>query len=235
MLSGCDTTPENTAPIRVMSYNIKFDDKADTLNGWDRRKKQVVNLISLYEPDFVGTQEGLLHQLEFMNKNLTAMQWIGVGRTDGKNVGEFSALYYNTDRFELVEHSDSTLWLSKTPAVPSKSWDAALPRILTWGKFRKQSTQKEVLVFNTHFDHIGDTARAESSSLIVDTIKKAAGAAPVILMGDFNVTPDSRPYAVITGSSSGLKDAYHESKLPHVGPEFSFEGFSVLDSTSNKR
>ncbi len=232
---SCNSSPDNeVTPVRVMSYNIKYDDKADTLNGWDQRKEQVVNLISFYEPDFIGTQEGLLHQLEYMKSELDSMKWIGVGRTDGKEEGEFSALFYNSERFELAEDSDSTIWLSETPGKPSKSWDAALPRILSWGKFRDKSTQKELFVFNTHFDHIGDTARAESSRLIVDTIKKVADGMPVILTGDFNATPDSKPYVNLTNESI-LEDAYDASALPHVGPEFSFEGFKTLDSTATKR
>jgi endonuclease/exonuclease/phosphatase family metal-dependent hydrolase len=234
IFSGCDTAPENTAPIRVMSYNIKYDDKSDTLNGWSQRREQVVNLISFYEPDFVGTQEGLLHQLEYIESGVDSMKWIGVGRTDGKEEGEFSALFYDNERFELIADTDSTIWLSESPGEPGKSWDAALPRILSWGKFRDKSSQQELFVFNTHFDHIGDTARAESARLIVDTIKKVAGGMPVILTGDFNATPDSKPFANLTNGSV-LEDAYNVSALPHVGPEFSFEGFKALDSTATKR
>jgi endonuclease/exonuclease/phosphatase family metal-dependent hydrolase len=236
VVNGCrNSTDKDSYPVRIMSYNTKFDDKADTLNGWDQRKEQLVNLISFYDPDFIGTQEGLLHQLDYIKDGLPNMQWIGVGRADGKTKGEFSALFYNTDRFELVGNTDSTIWLSKTTAKPSKSWDAALPRILTWGKFRNTSTQKEFYVFNTHFDHIGDTARTESAKLIVETVKKIVGNSPVILMGDFNVTPNAKPYIVLTQNNSSLQDAYHQSVLPHVGPEFSFEGFEVMGSSNKRR
>ena len=232
---GYQSSDPHSSPARIMSYNIKFDDKSDTLNSWDKRKEQVVNLISFYQPDFLGTQEGLLYQLQYMQNGLSHMKWIGVGRTDGKKKGEFSALFYNTERFELLEDSDSTIWLSETPGKPSKSWDAALPRILTWGKFRNTSTQKEFYVFNTHFDHIGDTARTESAKLIVETVKTIGGNSPVILMGDFNVTPNAKPYIVLTQSNSSLQDAYHRSVLPHVGPEFSFEGFEVMGSSNKRR
>lgn len=222
-------------PIRIMSYNIKFDDKTDTVNGWDKRKEQVLNLISFYEPDFSGTQEALLHQLKYLQTGLETMQWIGTGRTDDKVKGEFSAIFYNTNRFELVIKSDSTIWLSKSPAVPSKSWDAALPRILTWGKFRDKSSQKEFFVFNTHLDHIGDTARTESAKLITDIINQIAGDNPVVLTGDFNAVEESEPYNLLAGTDKILQDAFYKSKEPHVGPLFTFEGFNVLGSSGKRR
>lgn len=233
LTTACNTSNRQFSSIRVMSYNIKFDDKADTVNGGDKRKDQVVNLVRFYEPDFLGTQEGLLHQLEYMENGLQNLKWIGAGRTDGKNEGEFSALFYNTNRFELVTNTDSTIWLSTTPDRPSKSWDAALPRILTWGKFRNKNSEEEFFVFNTHFDHIGDTARAESARLIVETIQEVSNGFPVILTGDFNAMEESKPYAVLTGSD--LKDAYKASTLPHVGPLFSFEGFDVLGPADKRR
>lgn len=224
--------PETT---RVISYNIKFDDKSDTVNSWDQRKEQVTNLISFYEPDFLGTQEALLHQLEDLEDGLEAMRWIGVGRTDGKSEGEFSALFYNAEEYELVAETDSTIWLSKTPSEPSKSWDAAFPRILTWGKFRSKNSGKEFYVFNTHFDHIGDTARAESASLIVETIDNITADLPVILTGDFNAVEESEPYNNLTNPPLGLKDAFYETGKPHVGPLFSFEGFKVLSGDEDSR
>lgn len=222
-------------PIRIMSYNIKFDDKTDTVNNWDKRKKQVLNLISFYEPDFLGTQEVLVHQLRYLDQKLENMKWIGVGRADGDTEGEFSALFYNANEFDLIANSDSTIWLSKTPEIPSKSWDAALPRILTFGKFRHKQTGKELLVFNTHFDHRGDTARAESVKLILKTIDKVAGDLPVIVTGDFNFTEQDHPYSIITASDSPLKDAFYATAIPHVGPQVSFTGFTVDSSTQKRR
>lgn len=235
ILASCNKTTQTPSSIRIMSYNIKYDDKTDTVNGWEQRKEQVANLIAFYEPDFLGTQEGLLHQLQFMEERLGSMQWIGVGRGDGKNEGEFSAIFYNTERFELVANSDSTIWLSETPSEPSKSWDAALPRIMTWGKFRDTSTGKEFFVFNTHFDHRGETARAESARLVVETINEVADGLPVILTGDFNAVEDSSPYDILTADSSPLKDTYYKTEIPHVGPLFSYSGFKVVNSDSERR
>lgn len=232
---GCGQQEPDATPVRVMSYNIKYDNKSDTVNNWEQRKEQLVNMVKFYEPDFIGTQEGLLNQLEYLDQELSTMRRIGVGRADGKKAGEFSAIYYDSTRFQLEMNSDSTIWLSKTPGKVSKNWDAALPRILTWGKFNNRKIDQDFFVFNTHFDHVGDTARAKSAKLIIETIEKLAKGYPVILTGDFNFTEKEPPYAIITDSSSRLKDAYYASALPHVGPLFSYEGFDVLDAISKRR
>ena len=162
------------------------------------------------------------------------MEWIGVGRTNGEMEGEFSALFYNAKRFELVANSDSTIWLSKTPEKPSKNWDAALPRILTWGKFRDKATKREFYVFNTHFDHIGEKARAESAKLILLTLGQVAEGLPVILTGDFNFTPDAAPYATLTGDN-GLSDTHQLAQSKHIGPDFTFSGFKVDPEIEKRR
>ncbi|WP_249066817.1 endonuclease/exonuclease/phosphatase family protein [Halalkalibaculum roseum] len=218
-----------------MSYNIKFDDTSDTVNNWDNRKERVINLIAFYEPDFIGTQEAQLHQLQDMKKGLNKYEWIGVGRADGRSEGEFSAIYYNTERFRLVQNSDSTIWLSESPSTPSKSWDAALPRILTWGTFQEVESGKEIMVYNTHFDHIGDTARAKSAKLIVETVNSQSEDKPVVLTGDFNAIEGSIPYENLTAPTKGLKDAYYETELPHVGPLFTYDDFKVLGENERHR
>lgn len=236
-LASCQMFSESEQqPITTMSYNIKFDDPDDENTSWDdHRKQQISALIAFYEPDFLGTQEGLHHQLKYLDKNLDSYKWIGVGRDDGSNDGEFSALFYNNDKFELIEDSEQTIWLSKTPEKPSKNWDAALPRILTFGKFRNRSSDQKFWVFNTHFDHVGDTARVESARLILDTIKEKTGDVPVILTGDFNVTEEMQPYEILTSSDSNLSDTYYATEKLHVGPDFTYEGYEVMAGEDQRR
>jgi endonuclease/exonuclease/phosphatase family metal-dependent hydrolase len=222
-----------SSTIRVMSFNIRYDNPGDSLNSWDYRKDRVVNLIRFFEPDFIGTQEALIHQVEYLEEHLPSTGRIGVGRADGEDGGELSAILYNKNRFELVAGSDSTIWLSETPAKPSKSWDAALPRILTFGKFRDKSSGRELYVFNTHFDHIGKQARSESARLILKTIKEVAGDQPVVLTGDFNVVETDKPYQIL--EESFLRDAFYASQLPSVGPEFTFSGFDVPGPEKKRR
>lgn len=237
VIVSCDSRNVYVNPaMRIMSYNLRFDNPDDGKNIWDNRKERVSNLIAFYNPVFLGTQEGLLHQVEYLEETLDKYRWIGVGRDDGTMNGEFSALFYDTLRVELVNESDTTIWLSETPDIPgSKGWDAVLPRILTYGRFRDRGTGEEFFVLNTHFDHIGDTARAKSAELIIRTIARIADDEPVVLTGDFNATPVSDPYINLTEKNYGLNDAFEVAELPHVGPLFTFEGFEVKSSIERRR
>jgi len=165
--SCCQQTNE---PIRVASYNIRMDTQSDSLNAWEYRKDKVNALIRFYDMDIFGTQEGFLHQLQDMAR-MTEYAYFGSGRDDGKTAGEHSAIFYRKDRFELLETGD--FWLSETPDVPGKGWDATCcNRICSWGKLKEKSTGKTFYVFNVHFDHQGVVARQESGKLM---IKKMQG------------------------------------------------------------
>ena len=225
-------------PFKVMTYNIRYDTEQDSLNAWSYRKDRVVNLIQFHEADIVGMQEALIHQIQYIDEQIPDYDWCGVGRDDGKEAGEFTPIFYNTNLFTLLE--DSTFWLSETPEIPSKSWDAALNRVVTWAKFTYKPTGKDFYFFNTHFDHRGQIAREESAKLLVLKITEIVGSAPVILTGDFNSTPDSFPYTVIVGTTESeavvpLKDAFHHSALPHHGALQSSSGFAVKDSLRGNR
>ncbi len=235
VLLGCHQSPKENNQLRIMSYNIRYDNPDDGKYAWDNRKEQVANLIQFYEPTFMGTQEGLLHQLEYLEDELESYKWIGVGRDDGTMSGEFSALFYDSTKVELIPGTEHTIWLSDTPSKPTKGWDADFPRILTYGKFQDRSTGQSFFVFNTHFDHVGDTARVKSAELITETIANSTNNLSVILTGDFNATPDSEPYAILTSDSTTLRDAFEASALPNVGPNFTFEGFDVRSGNNGRR
>ncbi len=218
-----------------MSYNIRYATDSDGKNAWKFRKEQVANEILFYDVDLLGMQEALYEQLTYLKDQMPAYDWYGEGRDDGKKAGEFSPIFYRKDKFKLLDKG--TFWLSKTPDKPSKSWDAALPRIVTWVKLKAIAGGKEFYYFNTHFDHIGKTARQESARLIltkIDSLTKN-GDTPVILTGDFNVPPDSKPYQVLTGKGSMLQDAMKISQLPHFGALKSFSGFEVSPELAGDR
>lgn len=204
--------------LKVMSYNIKYDNPDDKENNWEARKKVLIGLIRYHSPDLIGVQEALIHQIRDIVETLPEYGFTGVGRDDGKEGGEYSAILYKRDKFNLTDHG--TFWLSTTPEKPSKGWDAALPRICTWGIFTDENGE-QFTYFNTHFDHIGEKARRKSAELIVEQ-SKTLGKGPVIISGDFNSTPDSPPYAVMSGS---YHDSREISNQPPYGPEATFNGF----------
>lgn len=178
--------------IKMMSFNIRLDVASDGENRWDARKDKVAGLISYYEPDFVGGQEVQHHQLQYLSDSLNGYSFIGVGRDDGKQEGEYSCIFYKKDKFNLIQQS--TFWLSPTPDSVSFGWNAACRRVCTYGLFQSKKTKQFVWVFNTHFDHISEPARAESAKLIVRKIGEVnTKHYPVIVSGDFNSKPVEEP------------------------------------------
>src|SRR5690606_37171259 len=168
--------------VNVMSFNIRLDTESDGENRWDKRKEQVAGLIKYYAPDFVGGQEVMHHQLEFLLKNLPKYAHVGVGRDDGKQGGEYSPVMYNKEKFELVQ--GGTFWLSPTPDSVSFGWDAVCRRVCSYGIFKEKLTGQHLFVLNTHFDHVGEIAREASARLILQKITEInTRNFPVILTG----------------------------------------------------
>jgi endonuclease/exonuclease/phosphatase family metal-dependent hydrolase len=182
--------------VKVMTYNIRYDAPSDGVNQWPKRTHKVYDLIKKHDPDLIGLQEVLHHQLTDLLENLPAYAYIGVGRDDGKTKGEYSAILYKKDRFKA--NKGNTFWLSETPDVPgSKSWDAAITRVASWGTFKDLKSNKEFLMINTHFDHIGVEARKNSAALLKQKAAEIAKDFPLIITGDFNCTRDEGPYKTI--------------------------------------
>lgn len=213
---------------KVMSYNIRYDNRWDTLNHWGLRKHKIVEQIRFYRPDVLGIQEGLKNQVHFINKELKNYKYIGVGREDALEKGEFSAIFYNANKIEVLQQN--TIWLSDTPSQVSVGWDAALERICTYGLFKIKSTNQKVWVFNTHFDHRGQVARKKSAKLIVKTIKQVNKKGyPVILMGDFNLPIQSKPMQII---KKDLEWALDISEHALYGPKATFNAFDIFKAPS---
>ncbi len=216
------------ADIRFMSFNIRFANPEDGVNYWPNRKEMAASMIRYHEADIIGVQEALRSQLDGLMELLPEYNWYGLCRSDGTANptpdSEFSAILYRRERFELLD--SATFWLSERPEeAGSKGWDAALPRIVSWLKMKDRLSQKEFYHFNTHFDHRGEQARAESARLILSRISSQTGGLPAVLTGDFNCVPTEEPYRLLTAKGSGLADALFLSETPHHGPLSSWSGF----------
>jgi len=217
--------------LRVMTFNIRLDSPNDGENIWSNRKANFVSMIKFHKADLVGLQEAQKHQIDYIQKQLPEYSWFGIGRDDGKNGGEFTAIFYRKDRFDTLE--TSTFWCSETPEHPGMGWDAAYQRITTYGKFKDRSTEKTFYLFNTHLDNEGEIARLESAKLIKRKMEMICGNLPLIFTGDFNSFPDSPPYKVITAKpdsnvSLELFDSQFISQTKHHGPSGTFTGFDIL-------
>ena len=178
--------------IKVISYNVRYNNPNDGKDIWENRRSTIVNLIKNENPDFLGLQEVNHAQLLFLNSNLSNYSFVGVGRDDGKTKGEYSPIFYNNNLFDLIK--SDTFWLSSTPDKISVGWDASMERICTYAVFKSKTNKKNIWVFNTHFDHIGIEAREKSADLIISVINKLTEPENyVVITGDFNLLDDSKP------------------------------------------
>lgn len=230
---GCFAVPKSRhGSFCTASYNIRYANASDSAagNGWGQRYPVIAQIIRFHGFDIFGTQEGYLHQLQDLKNALPGYAYIGVGRNDGKSAGEHSAIFYRTDKFELLEKGD--FWLSQTPESPSVGWDAVLPRICSWGHFRCKDTGFEFLFFNLHMDHVGKQARVESAYLVQRKMKELGADLPVILTGDFNVDQTHDSYKVLTEKSL-LRDAYVIADYRYAA-NGTFNDFQTGDFTESR-
>lgn len=217
--------------INVMSFNIRYNTPNDGINAWPNRIEMVNGLFNFYEPGIFGLQEALYGQIQDIQKGLPDYKWFGVGRDDGDKAGEFIPIFYNTKKFILIESGH--FWLSENCEKPGLGWDAACNRITTWGKFQSKVTGKQFFVFNTHFDHMGVEARKNSAKLIHDKVNEftAHSGMPVILTGDFNLTPETEPIAMI---KKYLSDSREISEEAPYGPIGTYNGFKPGSEGQNR-
>lgn len=239
--------------LTVASYNIRLEIDVDDNqgDGWKQRYPIICQLIKFNDFEIFGAQEVKNGQLDDMLSELPEYTYVGVGRNDGLKAGEYSPIFYKKDKFELLK--GGTFWLSETPDTPSLGWDAALPRICSWGYFKDKESGRKFWFMNLHMDHIGVEARKESAKLVLKKVKEMCGKDPVILTGDFNVDQNNESYKLLA-SSEILKDSYEiadiryalngtfnnfksdafsESRIDHVfvSPSFSVKRYGILTDT----
>lgn len=216
------------ASFNVMSWNVRYNNPRDGDNAWPNRKDWVGEITVENNVDIAGLQEVQFGQLGDLKERLPDMAVYGVGRDDGKQGGEFVPIFYRRSRFELLDKA--TFWLSPMPEKPgSVGWDAAITRIASWVKLKDRTTGSVFYVVNTHFDHRGTEARANSAKLLVKRLEDQFADHQVILTGDFNTTPESAPYKTLAGTDTPpLRDAYEISAEKPVGPNSTWNGFRAI-------
>lgn len=224
LLCGCQCCKDNGSFV-LASFNIRCPvDK--TPNSWSERKDRCLSVIEKNKIDIFGVQEAVRGQLD----DLLGKQFgfIGGGRDDFKNKGEFSAILYKKSRFEVIE--SGTFGLSEKPDVPGfKSWQTAYPRIATWGIFKDKKSGKTFAYYNTHLDHISEKARVNGIKLIVAHARKNAAGKPLVLSGDFNAAVGSETYHI---AKSLLADSADISAKSSIGPRYTYNGYG---RAKNKR
>ena len=220
----------NLSSQSIMSFNIRYNNPNDGNNSWENRKFELTDLITKYRPDIFGIQEGLYEQNEYIKEQLVNYTYFGVGREDGNKKGEFSPIFYDSLKYELIE--TKTYWLSDTPSEVSVGWDASMERISTFGAFRNINTKDTLYIFNCHYDHIGKKARRKSSKLIIKLIEdKGLLIKNLVVMGDLNSMPEDAAIKILKNK---LTDSFEVSNYLK---EESIQTYNNFDNQyiSNKR
>ena len=234
MSAGCSRVSEKDS-VRVMTFNIRYDNPNDSMNAWPNRVAQVCRFVNSQKPDIIGMQEVLWNQYSDLDSLLTDYSSEGKGRDDGARGGEMNPVFFRKDRFDMVR--TITFWLSDSLEVPgTKGWGASLPRIVTWMELADKVSHEHLFFFNTHFAHDSDSARLMSSRILLREVDKIANGYRFIITGDFNMGPLSPGYAILTGPDESvplMKDSYILSGKKPVGPAYTFNGFS--DKPGNGR
>lgn len=245
-------TQSSAFPCRFLSHNIRYATSSpfEGERPWAERRERLLSELVYHTRNldaFVCLQEVLHAQLVDIENGLAGVgggigeewEYIGVGRDDGQTQGEYSPIFYRPAVWDL-RHWE-TVWLSETPDVPSKGWDASSIRIITIGVFTHRIGGHTVLVMNTHFDDQGSQARAEAAHLVLRKIheyqqqQESPGPGPgsfgreltgVFLTGDLNSEQHQEAYQTLTSTDSPLLDsATKASGLAQYGDWITWTGF----------
>lgn len=181
LINGVGTTESE---LKLMSFNIRYDNQNDNDNWWGHRKDELAKFVIRENADIIGFQEVLLQQLNFLKSNMSAYEYVGVGRDDGKVNGEFIPVFYKKDRFKLIKND--TFWFSETPTVPGSTTWQGIPRICTWVELKDKVSGKSLRIYNIHLDHASQTSREESAVMLNDKLKNSDFFGVNIVLGDFN-------------------------------------------------
>jgi endonuclease/exonuclease/phosphatase family metal-dependent hydrolase len=204
-----------------MTYNIRLDVASDGVNAWPLRKDFFASQIQFYEPDILGVQEAMPHQVVDLEQLLSHYSQVGIGR-EGVGKGESSNIFYKKSRLRVL--TANTFWLSATPQEVSKGWDAACHRVCTYALFQDTITKKKFWVFNTHLDHIGDQARTKGIALILSKIKELnVKNYPVFFMGDFNSEPQEDRIISLKTQMDDTRDIAIQKPFGPIGTFNNFE------------
>ncbi|MDS0259702.1 endonuclease/exonuclease/phosphatase family protein [Haloarcula sp. S1CR25-12] len=217
-------------PVRMMSFNVRYDTAKDGVHNWAHRRRLVADTVTYHDPDVVGVQEAMTHQLRELETMLPGYEWVGDARDTVATSGEHTAVGYRRDRF-TAEGTD-TFWLSPTPEeANSVGWDARHPRVATWARLRDRATGDGLLLMNTHLDHRGERARIEGIRLVLERLAALVEDEAVVLSGDFNCVVGEPAHGAASGSPLPGGRRLRDSRrlAPHChGPTTTRTDFETL-------
>ncbi len=213
--------------MRIMTFNIRFENDRDGQNAWAHRKDLVIRVIKRYKPDIIGTQEGRWVQLLYLKDHLSPYALHAPDRVIDSTC-QYPTLFIRKDSLHIMDGEE--FWLSKTPKIHrSKDWDSAFPRMINCAKVQLRGSREKIWAAVTHLDHKGTEARYEQAGIIASWVKKRKE--PVILMGDFNDDPGSKVHQLLTGEETGLLDTWQVLGRKEGMEASTHHGFSGVPQT----
>lgn len=228
-IGGCASAPPSgndvAAPtLRIMSFNIRMGTAPDGVDDWPHRRALASDAVREFTPQLLALQEALRFQLDQLRADLPGYDEIGVGRDDGRQAGEYSAILYDRRRLELLDQG--TFWFSDTPATPgSMSWGNHYPRLCSWGYFRDRASDRRFHLYNLHWDHESQASRERSAALLLERIAGRGSETPVLVTGDFNAGEDNPAFrALLNDPRVPLADSFR-TRHPDRTATGTFHGF----------
>ncbi len=210
--------------MRVMTFNLRFENDQDGGNSWANRRHWVIALIERYAPAILGTQEGRPSQLDYLEKRLSNYRMHAPARV-WDDTCQYPTLFFRKDGFRILDGAE--FWLSKTPKIHrSMDWDSAFPRMISIARLETKNASRIFSAAVTHLDHMGVKARLEQAKIIAEWAQKQSY--PVILMGDFNDGPDSKAHGLLVDGTTGLTDSWQVLHLPEGKQSFTHHGFTGI-------
>lgn len=212
-----------TATLKILSCNVRVPQPEDEQagDGWEARRQLCGDVIVAQNADIVCLQEARGFQVDELKRRLPDFDSTGMS-LPVRQVVQNNAIMYSRKRFELV--SSGGFWFSEQPHVAgSFGWDTKSPRHANWARFRDRDNGAEFIVWNTHFDHVGQQAREEQARMTVEasTAFDSIGI-PQVLTGDMNANANNRAIEVL--KEGGWHDTYATLHGPQ-DPGFTFHGF----------
>ena len=209
-----DLSPQKHAEIRVTSANVRCLSPTDLgKKSWFYRAPLLLRVLADEQPDVIGFQEVTRVHYAYLQTQMTGYDSV-IAYRDGSYFSEGCPIFYNAERFTLTDKG--SFWLSETPDRSSKSWGAAFPRVCSYVILRETATDKPLVVFNTHLDHVSDEARIRGIGVVLEKLRQFGGQ-PCVLMGDLNAVEDSETYRAATDT---FDDAKYRTADPPTGPTY---------------
>ncbi len=210
-----------SAQLKIMSFNLRMDNKNDGINYFFNRFDRVAEVLDQEKPDVIGFQEVTDSIRAKLRDYLSDYTVQGCGR-DKNYHGESMLIGYRKDSVELIKLEN--LWLSPTPEISGSRYggdQSGCPRMFTAALLKHKDAEKPFWFINTHLDHEGALARYMGAMQIAQYI--SVHDEKFILTGDFNATPETPEIEVITKALAyrGAVDCSEE-----LGP--TFHGFGDL-------